>query len=162
VVGLVAQEGLAAHGDRHVGRHPLGHDIFQPLAAPAGEDLLAQFGDLLGGDVAAILRPLRHNVELAVDPGDGALRGAHAHARQQRTVADNDFIRVNVDAHGAHQVQQHPGAADRHGLSLRALLAGRGVAGALDVDLAYILDQALLEAGCAGGVGCVVDHSTHG
>jgi hypothetical protein len=108
VVGLVEGEGLAAHGHAHIVRHALGDDVFDGLAAPVGEDLLAQFPNLLRRDVEAILRPRGQDLQLAVDPVHRTFRRNHAHARQQRAVADDQFVRLDGDAKGARQVQQHP------------------------------------------------------
>jgi hypothetical protein len=146
VVGLVEGECLATHGHAHIIRHALRDDVFDGLAAPVGEDLVAQFLNLLRRDVEAILRPCGQDLQLAVDPVHRTLRGNHAHARQQRAVADDQLVRLDGDAEGARQMQQHLAAAQGDRLALGLAVALGGETRPLHVDLAFVLQQPVFDA----------------
>ena len=151
VVGLVQGKGLAADSHCHILRHAPGDRIFQGLAAPIGEDVLTQFPDLLRRDVEAVLGAGGQDFQLFVDPIHCAFGGDDAHAGQQRAIADDDLIWVDVDAHIAHEMQQHFRAADGHRFAFGLLIALGGEASALYIHLAFVLQQSALYASDACG-----------
>ena len=141
VVGLVEREGLATHGLAHIVGNARGDGVFQRLAAPVGENLLAQLPDLLRADVEAILGSRRQDFQLLIHPIHCPFGRDDAHTRQQGSVGDDQLVRVDGDAHRSHQVQQHLGTAGRHRLAFAGAVAFGRIAGALDVDLARRREQ---------------------
>ena len=141
VIGLVQAERLPFDRDHDVVRDALRDRIFKGFAAPVRENPLAEFLNLFGADVEFILWPRRQNIQFAIYPIYRAFRGNHAHARQQRAIADDQFIRANRDAGLPRQIQQHPGAAQRHRLAFGGLIARGGIAGAFQINLASRAQQ---------------------
>ena len=160
VVGLVQTEGFALHRCPDVVRKARSDDVLQRLAPPIGEDLLTQLSDLLRPDVEPILRSSGQNFKLPIYPIHCSLGRDDAHAGQQRTIAHDQFIGMDSDAHAPDKVQQHLGPTERHRLALGALVALRRVASSLDVDLALVMEQALPNASYplrrAGGFPCIL------